>query len=479
MPEEVVYYHEPDWEDCDVKLFDIVFVDRSVNEGECKKLFEVTKAYTLFVTDRVKMTDELQWLIASKKGQVLPYPEVGGFISGSLKYFFSSPYGEKLKMSSMAVAQGFKGDVRWNGGRAIEVTGNFGENFKQILYTRYNIGIQEGQCQEYWLEYEHDDNVEIEVVFSKLTSNNYSTIQKKWVFSEAELGDNVYIENDELKGHLFISIRAKGNGCFRLRAIHFRISRRGFGSFIPGGVIDRTKKGEELFSYFDPGDMKPPLNVYFSGYKTQEGFEGYFMMRKHKSPFILIGEPRIEGGCCYMGDEEYEQLVVEAIERCRKELGFESKDVVLSGISMGSVGALYYAADIKPGAVIIGKPLTNWGSIARNGKIYRPNEFATSFDILKALSGGDDEEAMNSLNRRFWDKFSMARLPKTIFAVAYMIEDDYDSAAYGDLISHLQDVGVVVYGKGMHGRHNDNSNGIYSWFDGQYKRILTDVYGRH
>lgn len=25
--------------------------------------------------------------------------------------------------------------------------------------------------------------------------------------------------------------------------------------------------------YFEKGDMKPPLAVYFSGYRTQEGFE--------------------------------------------------------------------------------------------------------------------------------------------------------------------------------------------------------------
>lgn len=45
---------------------------------------------------------------------------------------------------------------------------------------------------------------------------------------------------------------------------------------------------------------KPPLNVYFSGYRPAEGFEGYFMMNKMNAPFILIGDPRLEGGSFYL-----------------------------------------------------------------------------------------------------------------------------------------------------------------------------------
>ena len=56
---------------------------------------------------------------------------------------------------------------------------------------------------------------------------------------------------------------------------HSRSSRRGYGFFIPGGEIYKTSSGEEVFCYFEPGDMKPPLNVYFAGYKKREGFEGY------------------------------------------------------------------------------------------------------------------------------------------------------------------------------------------------------------
>ena len=59
-----------------------------------------------------------------------------------------------------------------------------------------------------------------------------------------------------------------------------------------------------------------------------------------------------------------------------------------------------------------------------------------------------------------------------------MIEDDYDTDAYATLLSYLGSDGVQAYGKGLHGRHNDNTPGINNWFLGQYKRILLEDFGR-
>ena len=46
------------------------------------------------------------------------------------------------------------------------------------------------------------------------------------------------------------------------------------------------------------------------------------------------------------------------------------------------------------------------------------------------------------------------------------------------LLSHLASSGVQVYGKGLHGRHNDDTNGIVSWFVSQYDKILREDFGR-
>ena len=59
-----------------------------------------------------------------------------------------------------------------------------------------------------------------------------------------------------------------------------------------------------------------------------------------------------------------------------------------------------------------------------------------------------------------------------------MIEDDYDTNAYQTLLSHLQSEGVQVYGKGIHGRHNDNTYAIVNWFVNQYEKVLKEDFFR-
>ena len=100
--------------------------------------------------------------------------------------------------------------------------------------------------------------------------------------------------------------------------------------------------------------MKPPLNVYFSGYKTQEGFEGFNMMRKMGAPFLLVAESRLEGGAFYLGDDEYEKFITTGIQDCLNQLGFDRSQLILSGLSMGTFGALYNGCKLQPHAIIIG-----------------------------------------------------------------------------------------------------------------------------
>ena len=81
--------------------------------------------------------------------------------------------------------------------------------------------------------------------------------------------------------------------------------------------------------------MKPPLAVYFSGYRTQEGFEGYYMMRGFGCPFILVTDPRSEGGAFYLGDSEFEHMITDYVTDKLDELGLTKDELVLSGASMG------------------------------------------------------------------------------------------------------------------------------------------------
>ncbi|PTK05053.1 accessory Sec system protein Asp2, partial [Mammaliicoccus sciuri] len=159
-------------------------------------------------------------------------------------------------------------------------------------------------------------------------------------------------------------VKARGNGTVHLGPIHKRWSRLDMGQFLLGGSRFVDSQRQEFIYYFHPGDMIPPLNVYFSGYRTAEGFEGYYMMKRMNALFLLIGDPRVEGGSFYIGLSEYEQGIINVIDETLEKLNFKSHELILSGLSMGSFGALYYGAQLNPQAIIVGKPLVNIGTIA-------------------------------------------------------------------------------------------------------------------
>lgn len=468
----VEFTEEPD------KPYDVVFLDRQPNEQEYEVLNHMIRAYTLFVTENVVLEGEMKTLYECKCGRVLQTPQLQQFLSEELRFYFPGSYGEKFKMTNLRVAEDFSGTVRWNGNHDLIIEGDFGDQMSQVAFWRNNILLFQDQVLDLWLEYRKDPQVEITLEITQFARGSLSTVIDHWVFDEKQMEQIVRIEGKQGVGNLFVSIRAKGTGMLQIIALHDRYSRGSHGCFIPGGVRYVTSKREEIFVYFDPGDRKPPLNVYFSGYKTKEGFEGYYMMRKMGCPFLLFSDARLEGGCFYMGSEEYEMQLDYMIRSYMIELGFTPKQVILSGLSMGSSGALYYGSTIRPHAVIVGKPFVNIGNIAANEKRIRPGGFPTSLDVLQYLGGSQDAKTVSELNRRFWKKFDASDWSRTKFVVAYMLEDDYDTEGYATLLEHLQLDHVQVYGKGIHGRHNDDTSGVVKWFLSQYYRVLAEDFGR-
>lgn len=460
------------------KPYELVFLDRELEEGELAYLQRATKAYTLFVTENVSIQGDTELLYTYKKGQKISHADIQEFLLKESRNYFPSSYGEKFMSTNFSIAQGFNGSVKWDGNCGVELNGEYGDELNQIGFWRNNFPIFTGQAIEMWLEYEKDSGVEIAMSVTQFLSGSLCDVQHKWKFSEKELEAPVIIDNQNAQGSVFVSLMARGTGRLKIIALHDRYSRRGIGCFVPGGERHVTKDREEVFAYFDPGDLKPPLNVYFSGYKTREGFEGYNIMRNMGSPFLLIAEARLEGGSFYMGSDEYEKLIQDIIRKYMDELGFSGSQVIMAGLSMGTYGALYYGCDIKPHAIILGKPLTSVGDVAANERLHRPGGFPTSLDILHKICGEMDGTAIEKLNDRFWDKFDTADWDSTKFIMSYMIEDDYDATAHDKLISHLKSEGAQLYSKGIHGRHNDETGAIVGWFFTQYQKVLEEDFHR-
>lgn len=476
------WHYEPDFSELPERDFEVVILDREVTAEEFDYLIRFSRAYSLFLTETLLLKKDglTHQLYVRKMGRRISYEALKSLLTDELPDYFPGSYGEKYQPQNMSVAQGFQGKVAWRGYECIDLDGEYGDELTQIVFWRNNIPIFEKQALEFWLEYSRDDTVEISLEIT-LLHYGYGTVpecQNVWTFSERELKDIVYVENTTGKlGYVFPSIKAKGHGHLTVTALHDRHSRRGKGNFIPGGGRVVTSEREEAFYYFDPGNLKPPLNVYFSGYKTQQGFEGYYMMRKMGHPFLLISEARLEGGCFYIGSEEYEDMIEQIIRKCMGSLGFKGSEVILSGLSMGTFGALYYGCRIHPNTILLGKPLASLGDVAGNMRIHAPGG-SSWLDVLHKICGNLDQEAVKQLNDRFWNLFDRTDWSGTRFAAAYMIEDELDENAYVYLQTHIKDAGVRIYGKGLHGRHNDNTPGIVGWFVNQYRAIIWNDFDR-
>lgn len=168
------------------------------------------------------------------------------------------------------------------------------------------------------------------------------------------------------------------------------------------------------------------------------------------------------------------------IRHCLDELEFTADQLVLSGLSMGTFGALYYASKLEPHAVIVGKPLVNLGDIAVNESSLRPGGFPTSLDILYRTMGKLSDETATKLNEYFWKAFRAADFSRTKFIMAYMCQDDYDGRAYSTLEEELENRNdkVSLISKGFEGRHNDDTQGVVGWFFNQYIALLMNSFER-
>ena len=69
LPENISLLYEEVLEQAPEKPFDLVFLDRAPLPEEIMPLYQASNAYTLFVTERVELEGEADWLYRSRKGR--------------------------------------------------------------------------------------------------------------------------------------------------------------------------------------------------------------------------------------------------------------------------------------------------------------------------------------------------------------------------------------------------------------------------
>lgn len=383
-----------------------------------------------------------------------------------------------LGIKDLVISKDFNGKTVMNGNIRMELAGDFGEEYHQIAYYRKTVPICVGKAVDFWPEYSKGAGVSVIFEITKLSANTEEEVEFRKSYEEQELAEPIHLLNSMRDGELFLSIKAKGTGNLRLSTMHIRECIKNKEYLIPGTKRLVSKNREELFSYFEEGDKQAPLNVFFTGCFEQEGFDGYEQMKATGAPFLLLCDPRQKGSLAYLGEEDYEAMVLSEIRQRMESLGFDSEDVIFAGESIGTFGALYYGCEIVPSVMMLAKPIASLGNVAGNERILRPGGYPQSLDLLYYLYGEVSERSAQWLNERLWNRFDTVDFGKTTFIVSYMREDDYDPDAYTQLLSHLTSEGVEIYGRGLQGRHNDNTTGIRQWFYDQYRKVLKNDFNR-
>lgn len=459
------------------RTFDVVLCTESIGSSLLEALSPVIEAHACIVNETLEQEFSLSFR-QMKCPFFMRLENKEEILDTICQFFFSGQNGSKFHVQNAAVNEKFSGGMTFLGEHRLVLNGNFSdfETENPILTWKYSLTMF-GRNKKIWLEYETYGEVSLRLTVRGIRAGT-SQIMRTWVIDQVTLKQGFEIPDQEGVGDLNFSLSVQGEGEVRVGPLHYRDSRGSYGEYLLGGNKVSDVHNEELFYYFHPGDLKPPLNVYFSGYRSAEGFEGFYMMKNLGAPFLLITDPRLEGGSFYLGSSELEQSLKAVIEDHLKKLNFSTQELTLSGLSMGTFGALYYGSFLEPHSIIVGKPLVNLGSMAEKHRIIRPNDFSTSLDLLQSTTGRQDQVGIETLNQIFWTAFDTAKFDKTQFVMAYMQDDDYDDQAYGDIIAHLSEKKARVIGKGIPGRHNDNSPAITEWFYNHYRRILEENFHR-
>lgn len=450
--------------------FDAVVISADISYMNLDLLKSYIDPFTILIDERIEIqTTDTKQFLETHFAYPVAMSEIESVIAIIAKDFFKGQSGAKLPIKDFMIRSNFMEYATYDGNNPIQIQDIHTDQYVQLGTWKYNIYITPERRLNLWFEYLKTTGLQFRLVAYFV--ENSGDIQKVQVFDENQMDDNITIETDRPM-YVSISIEVKGHGDLSVGPLHYRHARGEFGEMLLGGHRDFDQKREEFFYYFNPGNLQPPLNVYFSGYRSAEGFEGYWMMKNLNKPFLLIADPRLEGGSFYIGTDEFEMKIENKIREALDYLGFSNEQLLLSGLSMGTYGALYYGARLNAQAIVVGKPLTSIGNIAQKLPLSRPDAFETSLDIVNRNAVAN-EDKYDSLNERIAPYLTGAHFPKNaVIAIAYMLHDEYDDKAYMDILEYLKGQQVEILSKGFVGRHNDNSPGINQWFYAQIVRIL-------
>lgn len=444
---------------------------------EAKYIFKIAKPHQVLYDSSQEVSPFLKEGLHRLLAQTVDVSQPTDVLHDLSTYFFKSQYGHRLVTESVVVQPKFLGNVSHRSSCEMRIKADFGEQFQPVLNYRdtTRIIIDEYRKTNLFLEYTCEGNVELQFVIETL--NMYSgEITKHEVFSQTEM-DNM-IEYGPIGAHQVVNFHlfAKGKGTICIGSLQLRYSRGRYGEFTLGGERLTNQRGHEIISFFDPGDFQPPLCVYFGGWRSAGGFEGYRMMKNLKKPMMLLEDSALLGGGFYRGDSELEEKVINVIKEKLAFLGFTTDQLILSGMSMGTHGAIYYGAKLHAYGLILIKPIIAFEPIIRNYKLKGVGIFPTALDVVRLMEQQTEMKGYQEIDKQFFDSIAENGIEHTKLAMVYMKNEDYDDTACERLTRYYLSKNQLVLSKGLSGRHNDGLNEAIFNFQLFYQLFLTKYF---
>ncbi|WP_373842069.1 accessory Sec system protein Asp2 [Limosilactobacillus sp.] len=392
------------------------------------------------------------------------------------KYFFGQT-GIRLRPNDLVIDERHFHELDFPDGGHLRLMVN-SQNWEAIGSYRQALYVDPHRQLKLWLEAQHDSSVAVRLVAYPLDNND----QGKYYYFPVNAEDRELVVPTPITTNpqfITIGVQARGHGHLKLGMFHYRWARYGAGEYIAGGHrLINPANNEEVAYYFNPGDMKPPLNVYFAGARSMEGFEAYPLFRNLHAPSLLFTDPRLEVGQFYTGDY-IEAGVRRVIRQTLIKLGFTTADLITAGTSMGSYAALRFGAQLGAHGIFVRKEIANLGYVASRSRFDRPDEFEAAFDIDAQLIDHQSPTTLKQLDRQFWMDLNATDLSKTRLFMVYMKNDDYDNHAIHDLLKSpaIAQSRQFVY-QGYRGHHNDETEDVINWFVFRIRQMMRTDFGR-
>lgn len=461
----------------------IITGKNDMKDEDWKKLQWVVAPYTVLYFPWIK--DQLsnaakQFLIlqAAKKIELAPQE----LIDNLLSHFFDGQSGIRYAPTQLMITNKAINEFEYLDSGHLKIILDTKDEWVNVGTYKHNFYIDPNRIFKIWLSL-RTLNIKIRLrIYPALTGGDGKVTDFEILNIDPKQSKEYMLKlaADKNIRTACVNVEAKGNGAFILGVLHWRWSRGGNGSFIPGGkrIVDQINH-DDIAYYLNPGDLKPPLNVYFSGARALEGFEAYPLFRKMHAPSLLFTDMRLNVGEFY--DDASQSLgkkIKEVINESLKKIGFTKDQLLMNGISMGTYPALKYGAQLQAHAIVVAKLITNLGYVATRQRLERPDEFDTIFDIDNQFINSLNEKQLKELDRNFWLQFEKNDLSQTKLFIGYMENDDYDNQAVKKLKQSkaIQSAKQIIY-KGYPGRHNDNP-AVINWFIERVHQIMRTDFGR-